>query len=63
MINVRKWSWRPRFNLSSSLITELKMALAASLLNFQYYKVWIKGKWSNSEEGVSASLTPHCCSY
>ena len=29
-----------------------KMVLDATLLNTQYYKVWIKGKWSNPRKRV-----------
>ena len=29
-----------------------KMVLDASLVNTQHYKVWVKGKWSNSRKGV-----------
>ena len=32
------------------------MVLDASLLNTQHYKVWLKGKWSNPEKLVVASL-------
>ena len=35
----------------------------ASLLNTQYYKVWIKGKWSNPGKGVIPSPIPWCNSY
>ena len=35
-----------------------KMVLDASLLNTQYYKVQIKGKWSNTEKEVTPSPTP-----
>ena len=41
----------------------LKMVFDASLLNTQYYKVWIKGKWSNARKGVALSPTPWCSSY
>ena len=34
-----------------------------SLLNTQQYKVYIKGKWSNSGKGVAPSPTPWCSSY
>ena len=33
------------------------MALDGSLLNTQFYKVCIKGKWSNPGKGVALSLT------
>ena len=33
------------------------MVLDTSLLNTQYYKVYIKGKWSNPGKGVAPS--PH----
>ena len=34
-----------------------KMVLDASLLNTQYFKVQIKGKWSNTLKEVAPSLT------
>ena len=40
-----------------------KLVLETSLLNTQYYKVWIKGKWSNLGKGVVPSSTPWCSSY
>ena len=40
-----------------------KMALDASLLNTQHYKVWIKGKVEQPREGVAPSHTPWCSSY
>ena len=40
-----------------------KMALDASLLNTQHYKVRIKGKVEQSREGVVPSPTPWCSSY
>ena len=40
-----------------------KMVLNASLLDTQYFKVWIKGKWSNPRKGVVPSSTPWCSSY
>ena len=40
-----------------------KMVLDSSLLNSQYYKVWIKNKWSNPGKGVALSPTPRCSSY
>ena len=40
-----------------------KMVLDASLLNIQYYKVRIKGKWNNPESGVAPFPTPRCSSY
>ena len=33
------------------------MELHASLLNTQHYKVWIKGKWSNSEKEIAPYLS------
>ena len=39
------------------------MALDASLLNTQHYKVWINGKWSNPGKGVMSSPRPRCSSY
>ena len=39
------------------------MVVDVSLLNTQYYKVQIKGKWSNLEKGVAPSSSPRCCSY
>ena len=41
----------------------LKMVLDAALLNTQYYKVWVKIKWSNSGKGVAPFPTPWCSSY
>ena len=40
-----------------------KMVLEASLLNNQYYKVWIKHKWSNPGKGVAHCPTPRFSSY
>ena len=40
-----------------------KMVLNESLLNTLYYKVWIKGKWSNPGKEVVSSSTPWCSSY
>ena len=40
-----------------------KLARDASLLNNQYYKVWIIGKWSNRRKWVTPSPTPPCSSY
>ena len=40
-----------------------KMVLDAISLITQYYKVWIKGKWSNPSKIVVPSLTPRCSSY
>ena len=40
-----------------------KMVLDASLVNTQHYKIYIKGKWSNPENGVAPSPTPWCSSY
>ena len=40
-----------------------KMALDASLLNTQHYKVRIKGKWSNPGKGVAPSPTPRYRDY
>ena len=40
-----------------------KMVLDVSLLNTQHFKVWIKGKWSNSGKGVVPSSIPWCRSY
>ena len=34
-----------------------------SWLNLQHYKVQIKGKWSNPENGVAPSVAPWCSSY
>ena len=39
------------------------MALDASLLNSQHYKVRIKGKWNNLREGVAPSPTSRCCNH
>ena len=39
------------------------LVLDASLLNTQYYKVRIKGKWSNQEKEVVPSPTPWSSSY
>ena len=38
----------------------LKIELDVSLLNAQYYKVWIKGKWSNPGKRVVPSFTLQC---
>ena len=35
-----------------------KIVFDASLLDTQYYKVRIKGKWNNAAIGVASSLTP-----
>ena len=40
-----------------------KIVLDASLLNTQYYKVQIRGKWSNPRKGVAPSLTCRGSSY
>ena len=40
-----------------------KMVLDAFLLNTQYYKVQIKGKWNNPRKGIVPSPTPRCSSY
>ena len=37
-----------------------KMVLDVSLLNNQYYKVCIMGKWSNPGKGVVPSSTLQC---
>ena len=42
------------FNPRSSPTKNSKMALDASLLNTQHYKVRIKGMWSNPGEKISA---------
>ena len=34
-----------------------------NVLNTQYHKVWIKGKWNNPGKGVATSSTPRCSSY
>ena len=39
------------------------MVLDASLINTQYYKVPIKGKWNNPEKIVEPSSSPQCSSY
>ena len=38
-----------------------KMLLDVSLLNTQYYKIRVKGKWNNPRKGVTPSL--RCSSY
>ena len=44
-------------SISSQVIPKTqKMVLNASLLNTQYYKVWIKGKWSNPGKEIVLSL-------
>ena len=43
---------------SSHTKNKKKMILDASLLNPQYYKVQIKGKWSNQGNGVVPSAIP-----
>ena len=40
-----------------------KMVLDASSLKNQYYKLRIKGKWSNPRKGIAPSLTLCCSSY
>ena len=40
-----------------------KMILDAFLLNTQHYKIWIKGKWSNTGIGVAPTRTPQYESY
>ena len=40
-----------------------KMVLDASKFYIQYYKVRIKGKWSNTGKEVVLSPTPQCSSY
>ena len=40
-----------------------KMVLDAALLNTQHYKISIKGKWSNPENGVAPSPSARCKSY
>ena len=40
-----------------------KMVLNATLLNTQHYKVGIKGKWSNTGNGLAPSPKPLCCNY
>ena len=40
-----------------------KMVLDIFLLDTQHYKVWIKGKRSNTGKGVSPFPTPRCRSY
>ena len=40
-----------------------KMALDASLLNIQYFRVRIKGKRSNPGKGGTPSITSRCSSY
>ena len=41
----------------------LKMVLQASLINAQYYKVYIKGKWNNPRKIVEPFPTPLCSIY
>ena len=36
-----------------------KMVLYVSLLNTVHYKVWIKGKWSNTRKGVAPPTHTH----
>ena len=40
-----------------------KIMFDASLLNNQYYKAQIKGKWNNPGKGIVPSPTPRCGSY
>ena len=40
-----------------------KLVLDVTLLNTQHYKVRIKGKWSNSGNGVVPFPTSQCSSY
>ena len=39
-----------------------KMLLDAAFLNTEYYKVRIKGKWSNPGKGGAPSPKPRCSS-
>ena len=48
----------PGFNPRSSHTKNSKIVLDASLLNFQHYKVWTNGKWSNPWKGVVPSPLP-----
>ena len=54
---------RPGFNPRSSHTKDSNNLLKASLLNTQYYKVQIKGKWNNPGRGGAPSPTPQCSSY
>ena len=40
-----------------------KMVHDAFLLKTQYYKIWIKGKWSNPGKETTSSSKPLCSSY
>ena len=40
-----------------------KMVLDVCLLNTQYFKVWIKGKWSNPRKGAVHPPSPWSSSY
>ena len=40
-----------------------KMVLDTSLLNIQYYEIWIKCKWGNPGKRVAPSLSLWCSSY
>ena len=62
-LTVRQWPERLRFNLRSSHSKDSKIVLDASLLNTQYFKVQVKGKWSNLGKGVVPFHAPRCSRY
>ena len=54
------WGWG---SIPGRVIPKIqKMLLDTSLLN-QYYKLWIKSKWSNPGKGVAPVPSPRCSSY
>ena len=63
MVRVFARAWRPGFNPRSSHTKDSKIVLDATLLNTQYYKEMIKGKWSNPGKGLTPSPTHWCRSY
>ena len=63
MVGVHQWFERPGFSTRLSDTKDSKMALDASLINSQHYKVRINVKWSNLGIGVAPSFTPRCCRY
>ena len=51
-------------SIPSRVIRKIKkMVLDASLLNTQYYKIQVKGKWTNPEKEVVIYPIPQCSSY
>ena len=62
-LNVRQWLRKSKINPWSNHTKYTKMVLDASLRNTRHYKVRIKGKQRNPEEGVNPSPTAGCCIY